>query len=156
MHCYCSTSVTCRDFISLKTASGRWWRLLLWSMRSSTFFSPASDLSWIPLMLLNLQEHRNHSHINKSTDIFTFYSHLCMLIWMLPQVYSTCVCGQARRNGEQGAKGTMDFIGLVTVTAPGAGLAHGQSECQHQESERCYQHTRALTHFHSSGGEAAL
>lgn len=89
LHCCCSTSVTCSDFISLKTASGRWWMLLLWSMRSSTFFSPARDLSWSPLMLLNLQEQRNHSHVNKSTVTFIYVTSAHKNI--TPSLFDVCV-----------------------------------------------------------------
>lgn len=52
------------------------------------------------------------------------YEHLLTCI-PLPKVYAVCVYREARRYAEQGTKGTVDFIGLVAVTAPGAGLAHG-------------------------------
>lgn len=64
---------TCSDFMSLNAASGRWWRSLLWSIRSSTLLNPAKDLSWRFLMLLNLPE-------NKTPSVYLKRKFLCWLI----------------------------------------------------------------------------
>lgn len=64
------------------------------------------------------------------------------------------MCRQTWRYVEQGAKGTVNFAGLVAVAYPGASLAGGQRQCQTQESQQ--RHTHSLRHFHSTRGEAAL
>lgn len=66
------------------------------------------------------------------------------------------MCRQTWRYVEQGAKGAVNFAGLVAVTYPGASLASGQGQCQTQESQQRHRHTHSLRHFHSRREEVAL